>query len=773
MLKLKVKSTHLQLLKNLPSHSYSTSINYLINYNHLPQTLKSVVQHHALIITSGNSNNIFIASKLISLYSSFGNPHFSTQVFHSIPTKDAFLWNSIIKSHFSNADYSQALHFFHGMRFSATPPDHFTIPMVVSASAELSWQLYGSYVHGFASKSGLFGRNSAVGSSFVYMYVKCGLLEDARVVFDEIIVRDVVAWTALVIGYVQNGESDKGLEFLCEMIRVGGDGERPSFRTVEGGFQACGNLGALIQGRCLFGFVLKTGLGCCQVVQSSVLAMYAKCGDRKEAYFSFSQVVDKDLFSWTSIIGVYARFGFMRECLSMFWEMQVGGMYPDGIVISCLLSGFGNSMCVHEGKAFHGLILRRRYVLDQMVHNALLSMYCKFGRVMLAEKFFETEYEWNKESWNTMVIGYGKAGMEAKCIQLFREMQHLAIKFDSNSLISVISSCSQLGATDLGRSLHCYITKTYTEENISVINSLIDMYGKSGNLTIASRIFCRTQKDIVTWNTLISSYTHCGHSAEAVALFDKMISEKLKPNTATLVSVVSACSELAYLEKGEKVHQYIKEGGFEVNVSLATALVDMYAKCGQLETSRELFMSMRERDVVSWNVMISGYGTHGDAESAIDIFQEMVNSNVKPNAVTFLGLLLACAHAGLVEEGKYLFNRMEKYSVKPDLKHYACVVDLLGRSGNLEEAEEVVKSMPILPDGGVWGALLSACKHHNEIEMGVRMAKLAMESDPENEGYYIIISDMYASVGKWVEAETVRKMMRERGLEKTVGWSAL
>ncbi|KAL5751497.1 hypothetical protein ACOSP7_021704 [Xanthoceras sorbifolium] len=772
---LKLKSTHFQLLKTFPSHfllsSYSTSSNYL--NCHLPHTLQSLLQYHALIITTGHSHNIFIASKIISLYSSFARPHLSTQVFYSIATKDAFLWNSIIKSHFSNGHYSQALHFFHGMRLSATPPDHFTIPMVVSASAELNWKLCGSYVHGLASKCGLFGRNSAVGSSFVYMYTKCGLLEDARAVFDEILVRDVVAWTALVIGYVQNGETEKGLECLFEMIRVGGDGERPNFRTVEGGFQACGNLGALIEGRCLHGFVLKTGLGCCQVVQSSVLAMYSKCGDSKEAYFSFSEVVDLDLFSWTSIIGVYARFGFMRECLSMFWEMKVGGLYPDGIVISCMLLGFGNSMGVCEGKAFHGLILRRHYVLDQMVHNALLSMYCKFGLVTLAEKFFQTQHEWNKESWNTMVIGYGKAGMEAKCIQLFREMQHLGIKVDSNSLISVISSCSQLGATKLGRSIHCYITKNYTDENISVINSLIDMYGKSGNLTIARRIFCKTQKDIVTWNTLISSYTHSGHSAEAIALFDKMISEKLKPNTATLVSVVSACSELASLEKGEKVHQYIKEGGLELNVSLATALVDMYAKCGQLETSRELFKSMKERDVVSWNVMISGYGTHGDAESAIEIFQEMENSNVKPNAVTFVALLLACAHAGLIEEGKYLFKRMEHYSVKPNLKHYACMVDALGRSGNLVEAEAVVKSMPIQPDRGVWGALLSACKHHNEIEMGIRMAKLAMESDPGNESYYIIMSNMYASVGKWVEAERVRKLMRERGLEKTAGWSAL
>ncbi|XP_044489731.1 pentatricopeptide repeat-containing protein At4g39952, mitochondrial [Mangifera indica] len=765
----------LKLLKNFRVSAYSTSsslLNYF--YSHPPQTLHSLLQYHALIITSANSDNIFIASKLISFYASFNKPHFSTQVFSLVSAKaDTFLWNSIIKCHFSNANYRQALQFFHSMRLSNTPVNDFTIPMVVSACAELNWKCYGDYIHGVTLKCGLFEKNSAVGSSLVYMYAKCGCVEHACVVFDDIVERDVVAWTALVIGYVQNGESARGLECLFEMIRVGGDSEKPNFRTIEGGFQACGNLGVLSEGRCLHGYSVKTGLGNCQVVQSSVLAMYSKCGDTKEAYFSFSEVAKKDLFSWTSIIGVCARFALITECLTMFWEMQVGGLYPDGIVISCMLLGFGNSMYVSEGKAFHGLILRRNYVLDQMVQSALLSMYCKFGLVTQAEKFFKTESDWNREAWNTMVIGYGKAGMEAKCIQLSREMQHLGIKFDSNSLVSVISSCSQLGAIYLGRSLHCYMIKNFEDESISVFNALIDMYGKNSNLTIAWRLFCRAQKDVVAWNTMISAYTHRGHAADAVALFDLMISENVKPNAATLVSVVSACSQLASLEKGQRIHQFIKETGFELNLSLYTALVDMYAKCGQLETSRELFNSMKERDAISWNVMISGYGTHGDAKSAIEIFQQMEKSNVKPNTLTFLALLLACTHAGLVEQGKYLFDRMQNYSVKPNLKHYACMVDLLGRSGNLQEAEALVMSMPIPPDGGVWGAMLSACKLHNEIEMGVRMAKLAIESEPENDGYYIMICNMYSSVGKWVEAEGVRKMMKERHIGKRAGWSVL
>ena len=659
------------------------------------------------------------------------------------------------------------------MRASDTPVDQFTIPMVVSTCAELVLLDHGKNIHGLVLKLGHFAGNSAVGSSFVYMYSKCAQMDDAYLVFDEMCVRDVVAWTALVIGYVQNGEGEKGLECLCEMHRVGGDGGRPTFRTLEGGFQACGNLGALVEGRCLHGLIVKTGIGCSQVVQSSLLSTYSKCGTPGEAYLSFCEVMNKDLLSWTSLIGIYSRFGLMKECLSLFWEMRDNEIYPDGIVIGSMLLGFGNSMIVSEGKAFHGLVIRRHYLLDQMVHNALLSMYCKFGQLTVAEKLFRRVPEPNNESWNTMIFGYGKIGLEEKCIKLFREMQRIGIELDSNSLVSMVSSCSQLGETYLGRSLHCYIIKHSMDENVMVVSSLIDLYVKRGNLNIAWKIFCGTQRDIITWNTLISSYTNSGHYAEAVALFEKMILENLKPNLATLVILLSACSHLASLEKGERVHHYIKEKGIEFNISLATALVDMYAKCGQLEKARKLFNTIKERDAISWNVIISGYGMHGHANSAIEMFQQMEKSNDKPNGLTFLALLSACAHAGLVKEGKCLFNRMQDYSIKPNLKHYACMVDLLGRSGNLQEAEALVLSMPFSPDGGVWGALLSACKIHNEIETGVRIAKYAIETDPENDGYYIMMSNMYNSVGRWEDAEMVREKMNERNVAKRAGWSTL
>lgn len=649
-------------------------------------------------------------------------------------------------------------------------PDQFTVPMVATACGEAGWPDFGMCLHGMTLKCGLSGCNSAVGSSLVYMYSKCGEIRDACKMFDEITDRDVVVWTTILIGCIQNGEDEKGLEFLQKMLNCD---VRPNSRTMEGGFQACGNLGALALGSCLHGLMVKDGLGSSPAVQCSVLSMYSKCGAPKETHQSFSEVVYQDIFSWTSVIGLHARVGKMSECFCLFSQMQDSGFYPDGIVISCMLLGFGNSLNVREGKTFHGLVLRRNYLFNQVVHNALLSMYCRFGQLNIANKLFDRVGERDKECWNIMICGYGKIGFEEKCIELFREVQHMGVEADSNSLVSVISSCSRIRATFIGRQLHCYAIKNSMSSKVSVANSLIDFYGCSADLSVAQSIFSRTATDIVSWNTLISSCAHNGHYADAISLFDGMITEGINPNSATLVTILSVCSNLASLEIGERIHQFIAETQLEVNVSLATALTDMYAKCGNLAKSREIFDSMNERDLISWNVMISSYGMHGDAKSAIEVFKMMEKSTTRPNNLTFLGLLSACARSGLVKEGKHLFDRMEYYSIKPDLKHYACMVDLLSKSGDLKGAEKLILSMHMSPDGGIWGALLSACKIHGEIETGIKVAKCAIESDPGNDGYYVLLSNMCSSLGRWEEAEMVRRMMKDHCVEKRAGWSAV
>lgn len=666
----------------------------------------------------------------------------------------------------------QAIEFFSKMRFDGNLPTQFTIPMIVSACAELQSLSVGMKVHGLVSKLNLFYGNSAVGASFVYMYSKCGAMEYASLMFDEITVKDVVVWTALVIGYVQNGESEKGFQCLCEMHRSGGSSERLNFRTLEGGFQACGNLCALVEGRCLHALALKSGNVSSEAVQSAILSMYSKCGSVEDAQLSFSEVIKKDLLSWTSLMGIFSRLGCINECYKIFLEMQATGLYPDGMAVSCLISGFANSLKISEGKALHSFIITGNYFIDEKVYTSLLSMYCKFGLVDPAEKIFIQCHDRVKDSWSLMISGYEKAGLEKKSIALFRQMQHQGIISDACCLLSVISSCSRLGAIGFGRSIHCFMIKNMMLQKVTMVNSLINMYGKCGKLTEAERLFHQARQDVTTWNSLISSYTDNGNCLKAISLFNLMISRGLKPNTATLAILLSACAQVASLDEGKKIHDYIIENGFSNDVYIATALVDMYAKCGQIDTAKEIFDSIDGKDVISWNVMISCYGIHGYGKSAIEIFEQMEESDVRPNELTFLAVLSACVHAGLVDEGKSIFCKMKDYySLAPALKHYSCMVDLYGRSGNLDQAEALIQLMPFPPDGGIWGSLLTSCKLHGNAAMGMKIAKHAIEADPENDGYYILASDFYSSMGMWEEVRQVRESMKNRGVRKIVGWS--
>ncbi|KAK4773773.1 hypothetical protein SAY87_028792 [Trapa incisa] len=545
----------MHILSRIRSSSSSTVGNYV--KAHLDSFLSSQIcptgdylrKSHALIVTSGNATNAFLSAKLISLYATASGIYFSTEVFRRTPNKDTFLWNSIIKSHFSNGLFSQSLELFCAMNSAGWMLDQFTVPMVAAACGETGRHDFGMCIHGITLKCGLLWCNSATGSSLVYMYCKCGEIWDACQLFDEMTERDVVVWTTILIGCIQNSKDKKGLELFCNMLNCD---VKPNSRTMEGGFQACGNLGAFAQGSCLHGLMVKNGLGSSQAVQCSVLSMYSKCGVPQETYKSFSEVVDKDIFAWTSVIGVHARAGKMSDCIALFCQMQESGSYPDGIVISCMFLGFGNSMNDIEGKKFHGLVLRRNYLFDEMVHDSLLSMYCRFGQLNTANKLFYRVGERSKEHWNMMISGYGKIGLEEKCIKLFKEMQCMGIEADSNSLVSVISSCSRIRATFIGRQLHCYVIKTSKGSEIPVVNSLIDFYGSYGDFPVALGIFLREPIDIASWNTLMASYAHNGHYADAIALFDRMIEEGINPNSATLVTILSVCSNLASLENGER-----------------------------------------------------------------------------------------------------------------------------------------------------------------------------------------------------------------------------
>jgi pentatricopeptide repeat protein len=336
------------------------------------------------------------------------------------------------------------------------------------------------------------------------MYARCGVVGDAVKVFEEMPERDVVAWTAVVSGCVRNGESGDGLRYLVEMVRLAADGEaRPNSRTMESGLVACGVLDELNSGRCLHGYVVKVGVGDSPLVISALFSLYSKCQSTEGACTLFPELPEKDVVSWTSLIGIYCGRGLIREAMELFQEMRESGLQPDEVLVSCLLSGLGNSGNVHGGKAFHAVITKRNFGDSVLVGNALISMYGKFELVDDAGRVFRLLRQQDADSWNLMIVAYCKAGCDVKCLELYREMQ-FRDKYEflcgTNSLVSAISSCSRLAELRLGRSAHCYSIKHLLDEDSSVANVLIGMYGRCGKFDYACKIFglAKLKGDVVT-----------------------------------------------------------------------------------------------------------------------------------------------------------------------------------------------------------------------------------------------------------------------------------
>ncbi|CAN6248955.1 unnamed protein product [Urochloa humidicola] len=327
--------------------------------------LPELLRVHALAVTSGLSARPDLAAKLVSAYSSAGRPGLAALTFSATPRPDAFLWNSLVRAHHCAFDFAAALAAHRRMLASGARPSRFTAPLAASAAAELCALGVGASVHAYSVRCGLLdgdGGSVAVASSLVYMYARCGVVSDAVKVFEEMPERDVVAWTAVVSGCVRNGECAEGLRYLVEMIRFAGDGEaRPNSRTLESGLEACGVLGELNSGRCLHGYVVKIGVGDSQLVTSALFSMYLKCHSIEDARILFLELPEKDVVSWTSLIGAYCRRGLIREAIELFQEMEESGLQPDEVLVSCLLAGLGNSGNVHGGKEFHAVITKRNF----------------------------------------------------------------------------------------------------------------------------------------------------------------------------------------------------------------------------------------------------------------------------------------------------------------------------------------------------------------------------------------------------------------------------
>lgn len=529
-------------------------------------------------------------------------------------------------------------------------------------------------------------------------------------------------------------------------------------------------------------------------------------GDLNYAKMLLLEMQSPNAFSWNITIRAFSESGNAHEALLLYKQLFFC-LRPDNYTFPLLFKVCARLLLYRMGHEILGHVLKMNFVGDIFVHNAFLHFLVSCGELDAANKVFGESPVRDLVSWNSLINGYVKSGNANKALKMYREMMMEGnIDPDEITMIGVVTACAQLHDLKLGREFHHYTKEKKLNMTVPLANALMDMYvkcgvleeakaifermvdkttvswttmvvgyAKSGRLDVARRLFNEMpEKDVVPWNAMIGAYVQAQKGKEALSLFHEMQSMNLNPDEVTMVICLSACAQLGALDVGVWIHHYIEKHNISLNVVLGTTLVDMYAKCGNLAKAFQVFLEIPDRNALTYTVMICGIALHGDAQDALSCFQQMIDVGLMPDEVTFLGILSACCHGGLIEEGRKIFFEMSsKYKVPPEIKHYSCMVDLLGRAGLLEEAMELLESMPMEADAVAWAAMFFACRIHKNIKLGERAAKKLLELDPTDSGTYVLSSNMYVEANMWHEARKVRKMMWERGVEKSPGCSSI
>ncbi|KAG7963256.1 hypothetical protein I3843_09G109900 [Carya illinoinensis] len=444
-----------------------------------------------------------------------------------------------------------------------------------------------------------------------------------------------------------------------------------------------------------------------------------------------------------------------------------GSLEPDRTLYNKLLKKCTQFGMVKEGKAVHFHIIRSEFSDDLVILNSVLNMYAKFGALDDARKLFGEMPCKDVVSWTALIAGYSQNDCAEDALILFPQMLQLGLQPNQFTLSSLLKASGAGPDDKYGRQLHAFSFKYGYDSNVYVGSSLVDMYARFGLMDEALLIFDELEsKNEVSWNALIAGHARKGQGEHALSLFREMQREDLRPTHFTYSSVFGACASTGSLEQGKWVHAHMTKSGVKLVAFVGNTLLDMYSKSGSIEDATKVFDRLGKRDLVSWNSMLKGYARHGLGKETLQRFEEMLRIPIQPNDVTFLCVLSACSHAGLLDEGHYYFELMKKYMIEPHVAHYVTIVDLLGRAGLLDRALKFISEMPIEPTAAVWKALLGACRMHKNMDLGAYAAERVFELDPYDSGPHVLLSNIYASAGRWDDVMKVRKMMKESGVKK-------
>ncbi|XP_030507151.2 pentatricopeptide repeat-containing protein At3g62890 [Cannabis sativa] len=689
---------------------------------------------HAHMITTNLIHDPITASHVLRFFLSIENLCYAHRVFSHTQGPETIIWNTLIQNYLKNDSPKQVFSTYSDMVTHGVALDVSTFHFLIHACCKTLAFQKGIEVHGRVLKSGM-GRNKSLNNNLMALYSKCGKLDEVRQVFKKMPHRDVISWNTMISCYVQMGMPEKALNLFQDMQF---DGVAADNITMISLLSACSKLRDLETGEKLHLYIKRNCLEIGGNLLNCLVNMYIECGRMDKAHEIVTRSkTGNDVALWTSLVG-----GYMK------------------------------SMKIHAA----------RCVFDHITEKNIIS-------------------------WMTMISGYVQGGHYNESLQLFREMRLQNVMVDEVLLVTVLSACTHVEDYKLGKSIqslavrcgimaegllgnaliHFYakfgepkeaqlIFEQLPNKSTASWNSMLDAFCRNGELENATLFFGKIpNKDIISWNTMINCSSKYNRSGEVFRLFQEMqCSATIRPDKLTLISLLSSCASVGALSHGIWTHVYIQKNNIKIDNMLGTALIDMYGKCGCIKKAQELFSALTDKNVYVWTAMIAAHSMEGRTSKAIDLYMEMEAAGIKPDHITFIALLSACSHGGLVNEGLSYFNQMSKFhNITPNVQHFGCIVDLLSRAGQLNEALKFIEMMPVKPDISIWSSLLRACKSHQNVHLAEYAYQQLIELDPLNVAAYVLLSNTYAKAGRWDDASRTRKKLFDLGVKKTPGCSLI
>lgn len=658
-------------------------------------------------------------------------------------------------------------------------------------------------------------------------------ISQAGDLFEKMPQKDVVSWNIMMSAYFNNGRpGDTVRMFLLLLEECIVSPISSSFSCV---MKACASLGCLRLALQLHGSSRRHGFSDCASVNTSIVDMYIKCGavsyadqvfclmpnpnlfcwnsmiygysilaDIEGALDLFYRMPEHDDVSWNTVISLLFQHGYGVQTLDMFVKMWIQGFLPNSMTYACVISACASLCYLDWGRHLHARILRMESGPDAFTGNALIDMYAKVGCLDSARRVFDCLAEQNVVAWTSLIAGNARLGCKMEALKLFKQMRKVRMAPDSFTIATVLGMCTTYEDSNLGMQLHGYTVKTGIDFSMPVGNSLITMYAKVGILQSAEiefdlmpikdiiswtsmiTAFSRSndvekarqffdkmpERNVVSWNSMMTAYLRNGLWEEGLKLYILMKRDGIKPDSITFTTSIGGCADSALLRLGKQIMAQAEKSGFALWISVANSAVSMYSKCGLIVEAEKVFNSITVKNVISWNSMMAGYAQNGQGMKVIEMFRSMLILNYAPDDVTYLSLLMGCSHAGLVEEAcRHLNSMKHEHGICPRYEHYACMVDLLARGGCIEQALIFIGEMPFKATADIWGAVLAACRVYRKANLADFAARKLQELDTNRAGSYSLLANTYSGAGKLECVAHIRKMMKEKQIEKNPGCS--